>query len=166
MKRVKNIGMSLVDCQDSLGRISDKLSVLSTLSASFAESRDNLMNKNVGNGMWTILQDMKLEVEEVSESLGKSERETPDIIQTDDLPEGGLVMSKANDKKSHIDKAIDTLTIIAEELKDKETLNKKEIRKLSKILQEAVGDIFYFIGVVPQAIEECYKMTAKHLKRG
>ena len=73
-------------------------------------------------------------------------------------------IKKANNKKSHIDKAIDTLTITTEELKDKEILNKKEIRKLSKTLQEAVGDIYYFIGVAPQAIEECYRMTAKYLK--
>jgi len=73
--------------------------------------------------------------------------------------------NRLNDQRSHhINKAIDILTITAEELKDKETFNKKEISNLSKTLREAVGDIFYFIGVAPQAIEECYKMTAKYLK--
>lgn len=93
MARVKNIvestpGMSLVDCQDSLGHISDKIGVLSALSASFAESQDH-MNKNVANGMWTILQGMKLEVEEVSESLEKlSGKGVSEIIERParDLP--------------------------------------------------------------------------------
>lgn len=72
--------------------------------------------------------------------------------------------NRLNDRRSHINKAIDILTITAEELKDKETLNRKEIRKLSKTLREAVEDIYYYIGIAPQAIERCYKETAKYMK--
>jgi len=70
VKSISENSMSLIDCQDSLGRVNDKIDVLSSLSATFAESQEH-MNKNVANGMWAILNDIRREVDGVIESLGR-----------------------------------------------------------------------------------------------
>jgi proteasome lid subunit RPN8/RPN11 len=74
-------------------------------------------------------------------------------------------VSKDNlNKRKQINRALNTLTLTSEKLKETETLGKKEIQKLSRILSEAVCNIFLFIGVAPEGVKRCYKMTADYLK--
>jgi adenine deaminase len=68
-------------------------------------------------------------------------------------------------RKKHINRAIDTLILTSEDLKKKETLGRKDIKKLSRIMEDAALDIFIFIGVAPENVRSCYKMHIYHIQQ-
>lgn len=87
-----------------------------------------------------------------------------DYCKEEIFPEDKEVSKDNLNRRKHINRVIDTLTLISEKLKETETIGNKETQKLSRILSEAVCDIFLYIGVAPEGVKRCFKMTADYLK--
>lgn len=73
------------------------------------------------------------------------------------------IENKKKTENKHTQKAIDILIRQNEGIKNKATLNKREIKKHSKTLRIAAYEMFSAIGVSKIGLKDCYNNTVKYL---